>query len=424
MAEPAIRAENLSKRYHIGALQPAARSLREAVVDVLAAPLRRFKSFGRSSYRKEDTIWALRDVSFDVQRGEVMGIIGANGAGKSTLLKILSRITAPTDGTVCLHGRVSSLLEVGTGFHQELTGRENIYLSGAILGMSRREIGAKFDEIVEFSGVGKFIDTPVKRYSSGMMVRLGFAVAAHLEPEILLVDEVLAVGDAAFQKKCLGKMDDVARGGRTVLFVSHSMAAVENLCPRAILLDSGRAIADADSSSVVQLYLSKVFPGEVQVLSERLDRSGDGRVRLTSFHVEDPLGRRVAAVKSGMDCTFVFGYRCADGATVRRVDAGFGIHSITDTVLSVIYSSYTGEEFDTVPPEGEFRCRLSHLPLAAGRYAIRARLAVDGETADFPDGAVGYLDVELGDFYGTGSPGFGPGVPFLIRGSWSVRRGE
>jgi len=225
MKDIAICVDKLSKRYRIGARQKREATLRKRLGNMLASPF----EYLRASLRpptEDETLWALRDVSFEVQHGEVLGIIGRNGAGKSTLLKILSRITEPTSGTAALYGRVGSLLEVGTGFHPELTGRENIYMNGAILGMRRAEIDAKFDEIVDFAGVEKFIDTPVKRYSSGMYVRLGFAVAAHLEPEILIVDEVLAVGDAEFQKKCLGKMGEVAKGGRTVLFVSHNMASV------------------------------------------------------------------------------------------------------------------------------------------------------------------------------------------------------
>ena len=246
-----IRVENLSKQYRIGKREPY-ETLRDTVANVIRAPIRKLLG-NRSS---AEHIWALRDVSFTVQRGETVGIIGRNGAGKSTLLKILSRVTEPTSGRVKLYGRVASLLEVGTGFHWELTGRENIFLNGSILGMRRAEIKQRFDEIVAFAEIEKFLDTPVKRYSSGMYLRLAFAVAAHLEPEILLVDEVLAVGDANFQRKCLSKMEDVGRQGRTVLFVSHNMPAVTRLCPRAILLDGGKVISDGPSNQVVSSYLT------------------------------------------------------------------------------------------------------------------------------------------------------------------------
>ncbi len=258
MREIAVQLESLSKLYRLGALQQRHDTLRDAISDFrlrisdLTNPNRKSKI----ENEKSEDLWALRDVSFEIQRGEVVGIIGRNGAGKSTLLKILSRITEPTSGYADIHGRVASLLEVGTGFHPELTGRENVYLNGAILGMRRVEIDRKFDEIVAFAEIDRFLDTPVKRYSSGMYVRLAFAVAAHLEPEILLVDEVLAVGDSSFQKKCLNKMQDVGQQGRTVLFVSHNMPAITRLCERAILLDAGRVLDDGPAHRVVSAYLS------------------------------------------------------------------------------------------------------------------------------------------------------------------------
>lgn len=253
MDNPAIIAEGLSKRYRIGSLQPSY----QAVVDSIAARFRR-ASKGHphrdGQPPPEETIWALKEVSFQVNRGEIVGVIGRNGAGKTTLLKILSRITDPTEGRATITGRVGSLLEVGTGFHPELTGLENIYLNGAVLGMKKAEIDRKLDEIVEFAEIGQFIDTPVKRYSSGMSMRLAFAVSAHLEPDILLIDEVLAVGDISFQKKCLGKMDDVAREGRTVLFVSHNLAAVDSLCQRGIVIEQGRVVVDASASEAIARY--------------------------------------------------------------------------------------------------------------------------------------------------------------------------
>ncbi|MGC8667506.1 MAG: ABC transporter ATP-binding protein [Chthonomonadales bacterium] len=256
MSEVAISAEGISKRYRIGACQERYRTLRDTLVDGVLAPFRAVAALGRGRRGEgdEDTIWSLRDVSFQVEAGEVVGIIGRNGAGKSTLLKILSRITEPTEGHARIHGRVGSLLEVGTGFHLELTGRENIYLNGAILGMKRREIERKFDEIVDFAEVARFIDTPVKHYSTGMHLRLAFAVAAHLEPDILLVDEVLAVGDLAFQRKCLGKMENVAAHGRTVLFVSHNLGAVKELCQTSIVLEQGRIVFRGDVVEGIARY--------------------------------------------------------------------------------------------------------------------------------------------------------------------------
>ncbi|RMG77991.1 MAG: ABC transporter ATP-binding protein, partial [Bacteroidetes bacterium] len=261
MSDTVIRVENLGKRYRIGKAQEKADTFVGQIGQLLRAPIDNFKRLrGLSNFDKEDetVFWALRDINFEVKRGEVLGIIGHNGAGKSTLLKILSRITEPTTGSVRVKGRISALLEVGTGFHPELTGRENIYMNGTILGMTKKEIDCKLDEIVDFSGVEKHIDTPVKFYSSGMKVRLGFAVAAHLEPEILVIDEVLAVGDVEFQRKCLGKMEDVSRSGRTVLFVSHNMGAVRSLCKRGMVLDHGKVSFLGDVEKAVKAYTEKL----------------------------------------------------------------------------------------------------------------------------------------------------------------------
>ena len=276
----AILTEGISKRYRIDEMHGAYGTLR----DSLSAAVRRIGR-GRSDSPHEE-IWALRDVSLEIQDGEVLGVIGRNGAGKSTLLKILTRITTPTSGRAVIRGRVGSLLEVGTGFHPELTGRENVYLNGSVLGMKQREIQGKFDEIVEFAGVAQFIDTPVKRYSSGMSVRLAFAVAAHLEPEILLVDEVLAVGDAEFQRRCLGRMEDLSQSGRTVLFVSHQMQAVAQLCDRAIWLEKGQVVLDGPSSNVVADYLQSCLGGgSSREWSDLETAPGDGLVRLRSVRV-------------------------------------------------------------------------------------------------------------------------------------------
>ncbi|MCK6581383.1 MAG: polysaccharide ABC transporter ATP-binding protein [Anaerolineae bacterium] len=279
MSDIAIRVENLGKMYRIGGSQERYQTFRDAITRTLAAPFVRVRDIvrGQSASDLKEEIWALRDVSFEVKQGEVVGIIGRNGAGKSTLLKILSRITEPTIGYADVYGKVGALLEVGTGFHPELTGRENIYLNGAILGMSRTEITSKFDEIVDFAGVERFVDTPVKHYSSGMGLRLGFAVAAYLEPEILVVDEVLAVGDAEFQKKCLGKMEDVAKTGNTVLFVSHNMAAVKTLCQTGILLDKGQISTTGVIGDVIYKYM-KTF-------SNAADTSGDTHEEFTFTNI-------------------------------------------------------------------------------------------------------------------------------------------
>ena len=251
----AIRVEELGKRYHIGHLQPSYRTLRDTLANAATAPFRRLRSFGRPSYRTEDAIWALRDVSFQSHRGEVLGIIGHNGSGKSTLLKLLSGITAPTSGYAHITGRVGSLLGEDSGFHQELTGRENILLRGIILGMTKREIKQRFDSIVDFSGIARFIDTPIKHYSAGMRLRLGFSVAAHLDVDVLLVDEVLAEGDDAFQRRCLSTMSEASQQGRTILFVSHDMSTVRRLCDRAIYLQDGRIRLEGFADPVVDAYL-------------------------------------------------------------------------------------------------------------------------------------------------------------------------
>ena len=296
MSDIAIQVENIGKKYYIGRRQKAYRTLREALSDAFTAPFRRAKKLlhGQATGAAEldEAIWALRNVSLEIKCGEVVGIIGRNGAGKSTFLKILSRITEPTEGCAVIRGRVGSLLEVGTGFHNELTGRENVYLNGAILGMKRVEIDRKFDEIVAFAEVEKFIDTPVKHYSSGMYLRLAFAVAAHLEPEILLVDEVLAVGDATFQKKCLNKMEDVGHQGRTVLFVSHNMPAVTRLCERAILLDEGRVVKDGSSAEIVGVYLKSGLGTTAAREWPDLARApGDDIVRLCAVRVRTEDGQ-------------------------------------------------------------------------------------------------------------------------------------
>jgi lipopolysaccharide transport system ATP-binding protein len=283
MSDLVIRAEGVGKKYHIGMMQAGYRTLRDQLVELATAPARWLR---RDNVHPDTILWALKDVSFEIHQGEVMGIIGRNGAGKSTLLKILSRITEPTEGKVRIAGRIGALLEVGTGFHPELTGRENTFLNGAILGMRRSEIERRFDEIVAFSEVEKFIDTPVKHYSSGMFLRLAFAVAAHLNPDILLVDEVLAVGDVRFQQKCLGKMESVSREGRTVVFISHNMPAVTRLCPRAILLDEGKVVMDGPTRDVISRYLGadREISGTISWASPE-EAPGDDVARLRSVRV-------------------------------------------------------------------------------------------------------------------------------------------
>jgi lipopolysaccharide transport system ATP-binding protein len=315
----------------------------------------------------------------------VVGIIGPNGAGKSTLLKILSRITEPTDGYAEIHGRVGSLLEVGTGFHPELTGRENIYLNGAILGMKRSEIAQKFDEIVAFSGVQKFINTPLKRYSSGMYVRLAFAVAAHLDPEILLVDEVLAVGDAAFQEKCLGKMDEIASAGRTVLFVSHNMAAVRKLCSRGLLLEDGRVKFHGNVDETIQVYLDNVDrtdEGKRVTLADRRDRSGSGRIRVVSVEARSLEGEG-SKIKTGSAAEFIVGYRASENCPVTRLHVSISVADSQGANLFVCTTGMYYCDFRNVAPSGQVVCRIKYLPLIPGRYWVSIILKDDQGVADW-----------------------------------------
>ncbi|TFV97256.1 ABC transporter ATP-binding protein [Algoriphagus kandeliae] len=305
MSKPVIKVQNLSKRYRLGLKEKQAETLAGQISQVIRSPwenLKKLRKLSRFDQEDESVFWALKDVSFEVKEGEVLGIIGKNGAGKSTLLKILSQITEPTSGKIEIHGRVASLLEVGTGFHPELSGRENIYMNGTILGMTRREIDSKLEEIIDFSGIEKFIDTPVKFYSSGMKVRLGFSVAAHLDPEILIIDEVLAVGDYEFQKKCLGKMEDVSKNqGRTVLFVSHSMSAVQTLCSSTIMLENGKIVVTGPTDKIIKRYLGAGSPDNFFELKNG-DVLGEGsrKISLKSVFFSSDLNQQVP-VCSGLD---------------------------------------------------------------------------------------------------------------------------
>jgi len=364
----AISVKNIGKQYKIGAAETKFRynMLRDVIMDTVSAPIRLAKAMiGKSDRRmNQNYVWALKDVSFDLEEGRVLGIVGRNGAGKSTLLKILSRVTDPTTGSVSVRGRVGSLLEVGTGFHPELTGRENIYMNGAILGMKRAEIDAKFDEIVDFSEVTQYIDTPVKRYSSGMYLRLAFAVAAHLEPEILVVDEVLAVGDAEFQKKCLGKMGDVAQQGRTVLFVSHYMSAILRLTQEALVLNKGQLIMRGPTQEAVDFYLSsgQSQAGERIWAADEIPAASQP-FKPISLKVKDKSGKVVDTIRSTEPSTVEFEYQLDAPITGLRV----GLY------LSTMRGEYVFTSFDTDEPAlfDQFDSRKS------GRYISRAELPAD-----------------------------------------------
>ncbi|MEX1071358.1 MAG: ABC transporter ATP-binding protein [Anaerolineales bacterium] len=358
MSEYAIQVQGLGKQYRLGGKSSSYRTLRDTISDTFTWPVRLLK--GELRHRAEK-IWALRDVSFEVQRGKVLGVIGRNGAGKSTLLKILSRVTEPSAGYAEIHGRVGSLLEVGTGFHPELTGRENIYLNGAVLGMKRREIAGKFDEIVEFSGVEKFIDTAVKHYSSGMYLRLAFSVAAHLEPEILVVDEVLAVGDAEFQRKCLGKMSDVAEAGRTVLFVSHNMSAILRLTEESIVLEKGEMVYRAPTREAVDYYMAAGLSqsGERVWFDEEIPADA-APFKPISMRVRDPQGKVADTVIARQPLEIEIEYELAQAIQGLRV----GVY------LQTIRGEVVFTSFDTDEPKQYDK----YATRAAGHYISRAQL--------------------------------------------------
>ena len=387
-----IRCEELSKQYVLGRMRGTA-TLRDAVAARVSALAARRSDVARS---RRATLWALREVSFEIARGDLVGIVGRNGAGKSTLLKILARVTEPTDGRARIRGRLGSLLEVGTGFHGELTGRENIFLNGAILGMRRREIQSRFEEIVAFSEVERFLDTPVKRYSSGMTVRLAFAVAAHLEPEILLVDEVLAVGDVGFQRKCIGKMSEVAGEGRTVLFVSHNMAVIEALCRRGIFLEQGRLQCDSRIEDAVAAYLGSVERAATTDLGERSDRRGWGEARLTRVEAGGDGGAQLA---TGRAARFAFHIRRGEDAVDRRLSCRFTLVNSLGHPVATLSSAQTAPEDRDDGPDDLFVCEVDELPLVQGRYRIDVEIHGRSYLQDAVEGAA-LVDVEQGTVAG------------------------
>ena len=428
----AIKVENISKRYRIGLKEEMHDNFGDAIFDFIKSPLRNYRKY-RSLYKFDDSspgasldedsnssgvIWALRDVSFQAKEGEVLGIIGRNGAGKSTLLKILARITEPTAGRAEIRGKVSSLLEVGTGFHPELTGRENVYLNGTVLGMTKKEVDRKFDEIIDFSGVERFIDTPVKRYSSGMTVRLAFSVAAHLEPEILIIDEVLAVGDAEFQKKCLKKMEYVGQQGRTVLFVSHNMPSVSALCQNGLVLQDGEVTYVGRASEAVNFYLSKAGDLSNQLLRERMDRQGSGTVRVTDIWLENKAGQRLSNIQCGEEVTIKLSYN-AD-RIYRNLRFVIGIGNELDERVLRFDSQLNSANFITWPAEGIVTCKLlGPFPLCPGQYKVNFAVFALGGCADYVLGALRF-NVDEGDFFGTGKLPSDAWPMFLLRNEWNI----
>jgi lipopolysaccharide transport system ATP-binding protein len=417
MSDIAIKADCLSKHYRLGAASRQHNTLR----DHLMHRLRGLTRWGGGRQESNPSFWALKDISFEVKRGEVLGIVGHNGAGKSTLLKILSRITQPTTGTADIYGRVSSLLEVGTGFHSELSGRENIYLNAAMLGMRREEVRRKFDEIVAFSGVEAFIDTPVKRYSSGMYVRLAFAVAAHLEPEILIVDEVLAVGDASFQQKCLGKMEEVSRSGRTVLIVSHNMTVIEGLCERAILLEKGRVAKIGNTHEVVEGYADAIRGLAGTEIEARHDREGLGEILLTRIEVMDTQRHPVAAAITGRDVVIRMYYRCAAGKEFLNCRVSISVNGRKAQDLFVLSTDIVDPKPLTLRGEGYVDFILPELPLTGGAYFFQSYIESNGHAQDWIKNVAPFSVLDA-DYYGTGKlcpPGWeANGV--LVRYRWEA----
>ena len=396
----AINVDGLGKTFQIGGKQKSYYRLTDQLVDTIMAPFRRAGNLMRGqaggAADLDETIWALKDVSFQIKPGEVVGMIGRNGAGKSTLLKIMSGISDPTQGYIDIYGRVGSLLEVGTGFHPELTGRENIYLNGAILGMKKAETESKLDEIIAFAEIDKFLDTPVKHYSSGMYVRLAFSVAAHLEPEILLVDEVLAVGDMAFQRKCLGKMDDVAQAGRTVLFVSHNIGLLQQLCERGIFLQHGTVHTDGTITEAVDAYLQTLEQAKSQDLSKRTDRKGVGDARLVHAEVTTHGNGPSSILKTGQPARFVF---CVN-ASVPGIACNFFIYDSIGQPVTSFYSRVRGPD-DTFDPNNDlkFVCDLDEFLLLPGRYRIDVAIVGDNKLQDFIEAAAAF-EVADGDVGG------------------------
>jgi lipopolysaccharide transport system ATP-binding protein len=405
MSDIKISASNIGKYYRIGQNLKEHETFLERFVNYISKPIENFKNLNNltrlpsASGHKDNGIWALKNLNFTVKHGEILGIIGRNGAGKSTLLKILSRITRPTTGHIEIHGRIASLLEVGTGFHRDLTGRENIYLNGAILGMRKPEIERKFDEIVDFAEIETFLDTPVKRYSSGMKVRLAFAVAAHLEPEILLVDEVLAVGDAAFQTKCLGKMDSVSKSGRTILFVSHNMGAISQLCTRCLVIRNGFLVKQGTPNEMIDWYLSSLNPNTTAgQLNDSPERMGDGRLIFTQAYVEDQFGNQTKQPVSGEKILLVAEFKTK--APLNRVSFIMTIYNHYGIPVTHLTVESKGFKFNIKKGAGTVRCIITKLPLPIGRYRVDIAAFDENSRLDSITGAL-YFDVTISHFFKT-----------------------
>jgi lipopolysaccharide transport system ATP-binding protein len=422
--QPVIRFENVGKLYRLGTVGTGTLShdLRRWWITSVMRKEDPYLKIGqtndRSTKGSSDYVYALKDINLEIQEGDVLGIIGKNGAGKSTLLKLLSRVTAPTTGKIYTKGRIASLLEVGTGFHPELTGRENIYMNGSILGMKKIEIDHNLDEIIDFSGCERYIDTPVKRYSSGMMVRLGFAVAAHLNPEILVVDEVLAVGDAEFQKKAIGKMQDVSKGqGRTVLFVSHNMAAVKSLCKNCVILRNGHIQNIGETDEMISEYLVNDNNHKTS-LKEWPNREGTGDVIFTDAYITDKYGNRISTATTGVDIFINF---VVEARNDSRIDIGFSLTNQDEVEIGNLYSSYQGRLIDVKRGKNTIQCTIKRFPFCSKRIKIGGVIKINNEISDWPHGAILTVITEMGNFYGNNTyRQTDSGYIVLFDGNWSV----
>ncbi len=399
MNKPIIEIKGIGKKYNITHQRGSYVALRDVLTNILKSPFKFAKAKAKQviGLETKEEFWALRDVSFEVQKGEVIGIIGRNGAGKSTLLKILTGITPPTEGEIIMRGRVASLLEVGTGFHPELTGRENVFLNGAILGMTKKEIAHKFDEIIAFAGIEKFLDTPVKYYSSGMYVRLAFSVAAHMEPDILLVDEVLAVGDAEFQKKCLGKMEEVAtQSGRTILFVSHNLAAMETLCTKSVLLENGKVKMMGPTKEVIDFYIHRQTEISKLPLSERKDRKGSGNVRFTKCEL------LTSALKDHL-LKIKLSYKNNTESTYKDIKISVGIKDTKGEHLANITNNVLDQKINIQKGAGDILLTISNFNLESGEYPIDIFMATDSSNSEILDSIedAATFSIDNNNFYST-----------------------
>lgn len=426
MSNTAIKVEELSKLYRLGEVGTGTLShdLNRWIAKLRGKedPFARIGEVNdRTVKGKTDYVWALKDVNFEVKQGEALGIIGRNGAGKSTLLKILSKVTTPTKGNIKVKGRIASLLEVGTGFHPELTGRENIFLNGAILGMTKDEIKNKFEEIVEFSGVGRYVNTPVKRYSSGMYVRLAFSVAAHLDPDILIIDEVLAVGDIEFQKKCLGKLQDVSsKEGRTVLFVSHNMVAVESLTDRSVVMEKGLVEFMGATNIAVENYFLRISEKSKMELAQRVDRRGNGKLLFTRAWIENSRGNQIEEFVSGDDVSFCVEYETKED--LNNIQLAFGVYSYNEIQITDLWNESAGQPINiNGEKKGIIRCKVLNMPLNSGSFYFNVYASAFNQVLDSVE-RVASFNVIQGDYFDSGvMPDPNAGFT-LLNQTWEVIR--